>query len=74
MWGGVQVYAACWGGVVYCFCNYVTRGGRGQWQIRRQRKPCVLAWVLFSSIGLVLGVLLALFLLICSSSSSSAVE
>jgi len=25
MGGGVQVYAACWGGVVYCFCNYVTR-------------------------------------------------
>jgi hypothetical protein len=22
--GGVQVYPACWGGVVYCFCNYVT--------------------------------------------------
>jgi len=27
MGGGVQVYAACWGGVVYCFCNYVTRHG-----------------------------------------------
>jgi len=36
---GVQVYAACWDGVVYCFCNYVTGHG---WWFEHQYKMFVL--------------------------------